>query len=490
MTYTAIACGLLAACALVLASRPVRATAALCAAYLLLAPLGSLGANSVLSRYNSYGQILLLAFMAAVCLAARGRRLLRGCCGAMILSYTLLSVLSVGDDPLLGLKYRLLGLLTFVAGMGVALTVRSTSELRRTLSLLSAACFGVAAVGLVSALSLSRAERLSLFGMNPNSVGIIMAGAACVTFHQAIWGRTSTARAGGWLTTGILLVVLMSTGSRGPCGATALIICMGLAAKARWARPTTVVGGVSVAAAVWLMLARMQTGYQRLAEWNLDTGRETLWSEALAVPRDPWRGAGMHLSTLASGQTGWGNLHSVYVQIYCEAGLIGLALLAAFLVFVLWRALRVARGVALPEKWLACSLLALPLSVGIFESCPLFGLNVASLLGGVGLGLVDALPTYRLSGNVAPARPHATRPRRRPVSYGLALGPHHRLHWWPLSPGWRRTCGPAGASAERLSPTSARLPRNAPPPARHDRGRTAPRAMASRGPVPAPGGRP
>jgi O-antigen ligase len=118
-----------------------------------------------------------------------------------------------------------------------------------------------------------------------------------------------------------------------------------------------------------------------------------------------------------------GNMHSMYFQIACEMGLIGLGtfVLSSLLVFLAamrsYRFLRQQRALS-DLAWLPPSLITGMLCMGLAESSPLMGTTPDTLLLGFAIGLIDQLPKLAL----VERKKYLSRHRGAPPALGGRLG--------------------------------------------------------------------
>ncbi len=369
-------------------------TAVLGAAYLILVPVAVVAGLGDVEA--GYVEVVFLLLMAGRCIMLAGERLVKGCCGAMLLFYVLLLLgVIYCDDPMTALKYKTFGLTTFLAGMGISLTVSDIAQLRRDLRLLFIACVVVALI-LFSRLFTTWGEtRFSGFEMNPNTVGNIAAASFCLTIYIAFWETHFFTRIVSIISSGALGLTLVPSGSRTAFGASIIILLLNIFSHMKRLRHllvATVVLGITS----WVFFISMAKvpDLIRVMNTKIETGRLAMWEGIIAHNPSPLFGIGTYLQKSVGGRIVWGNTHSIYIQIYYEAGVLGLLVFSGVMCFVLWHSIRVYRTVILPEKWLAFAMLILPLSVGLFESAPIFGMCMPSLWWGMGLGLIDRLPSF------------------------------------------------------------------------------------------------
>ena len=353
-----------------------------------------------LSMLLGYFVVYLLAVMAAWGIVKVNVGLLRGCSGAMILFYLLLvcgAFYGESEDVLSALKWKVIGFLTIVAGISVSRTSTDLHHFRKGMRLLIAPLGVGAALLLLAVIRSGGVARLDILG-NPNTGGIISASSFCLALYLALWDNSRTVRIWAIAIAVALGFAVLATGSRS--AAVAAVVAGWILAAPLMKRPSRLLGATLASMIViWVLLGglggiNLDEALARLLQFDVDTGRQAYWADLIEESRGHWLfGVGTHLDLESEGRVQWANMHSIYIQVFYESGLCGSLAFALSILYVAWKSTRLFFHCTVPEKWLAYALIALPMSIGLFESAPLLGISFASVWWGMGLGLLDQLAT-------------------------------------------------------------------------------------------------
>ncbi len=307
-----------------------------------------------------------------------------------------------GPSPVRGIMIKGLTFQTMLAGVTIALVIRTTSELQNSMRMLAIATATFAFLGITELArnpgAITAIGRYGPWGMNPNRFGQTAASMVVlctfVMFNDTakIWrlialGSVST-----------LAFLMLLAGARGAIGMAAI---GGFAvAFPLLKRPWVVAFFGAAGAGVMALFMRFLQGVTptRLNEANLDT-REEPWSDAIGHFRDsPLLGKGWVASESVREGGSTVNFHSIYMQMLAETGMVGIVIIAitmlalAFLGLRLWKQQLAVGGMTLRATYLAGALIAAVFAHGAVESASLAGSTVAAMLMGIGAGLIDRLP--------------------------------------------------------------------------------------------------
>jgi O-antigen ligase len=362
--------------------------------FVLLAPL-SVAPGVSFAEPAKYFRLLVTMLIVGIGLIP-GDQLRLGAASRMLTAFAIMFSLSGGwsDSPIWGLFNKGMFGLTCFSGTVLACSLRTPGEMRSALRFLGIVSAAAALVSFVLFLmnpsQTSSLNRMAIFGINPNTMGHAAVPLAVLCMYVAINDNRRLWKA---LMVGaccILGLIIIATGCRGA----ALTMVIGTACLiAPYSRRPGVLLGVLVGAAF--------VGYLGFEVMDIG-GNDRLLSEVVKDNRGPiWRFGMRNFEMSPLIGRGW--LHygsrsltvlSIYIQTLAETGLIGAALLVGTLLVVAnrWfdalvrlKRLRLPTGVC----YLALALLLVELVHGITESSPFVGTNMACLVFGLGIGLVD-----------------------------------------------------------------------------------------------------
>ena len=284
------------------------------------------------------------------------------------------------------------GLFVLMAGAGVlAGWAQNDTEIIlrniRTMFLTFAALSGLVWVMVVMEGGLgSIVGRLDPYGLNANGIGeramlLVVLGVAMLQFEKAGWKSLAWA--------GIVLgsITMLLSGSRaaiGGCGVM-LAIVFGYQIK-NFIVPALLIGG-SIAALLLLMpeLAEKEA-VTRLEDTDV-LGRWTFWIDGLEGFREnPLFGIGW-VSAIINFRLSSLNVHSIYITVLSEAGLVGFLFMMVMIGLVIWRSVRSYFGLGTnptvnPIAYrLMGALAAFYIMKGLFESGLMYGTSTSVLVG-------------------------------------------------------------------------------------------------------------
>jgi len=307
-----------------------------------------------------------------------------------------------GPSPVRGIVIKGLTFQTVLAGITMALAFRTTVNLRNAARMLAltTAIFAALAFGelIRNPGAITAIGRYSPWGMNPNRFGQTAASMTILATFVMFNDRNFLWRLISLGSVGTLAFLMLLAGARGAIGMAAV----GAFAVAfpMLKRPWVVAFFGGLGGGLILLFLRLVQGATptRLNEANLDT-REEPWADAINHFRDsPLVGKGWIASESVREGGSTVNLHSIYMQMLAETGLVGVALTVlamltlAFAGLRLWKIELREGGMKLRATYLAGALVAAVFAHGFVESASLAGSTVSAMLMGFGAGLIDRLP--------------------------------------------------------------------------------------------------
>lgn len=407
LTTVAVIAGLfvLAHIVLLITSSKLNALMVLAAGFFVLSPL-SAATESALVLPAKYGRVYVtvLMFVLGIFVMRAWRLRPTGLLYLLFAGYLAMAGMW-SEAPQDALLYKGLYVAVVVAGLFLAYSVRDLSELRAGLRLFGLAG-GVFALLILLELvrnptAISHIGRLEAWGMNGNRLGQTAAPLLIVCAFLAFHDPAKWWKIFGYVVLSILSIVIFYTGSRGAAGEAALgCFIVGIPLIRRPVLAFTVgASAVLLGLAVYKMIGIGSTdASQRFLDTSLST-REDVWRYAMDQFRmSPIFGIGWASQT-SQGATDatMENMHSMYMQVLVETGLIGLTLMLSILAMIFWRVMRAtayirAVGRAVPYWCLTLAIMAAVFAHGFFEAGSLAASMVNSLLLPFALGLVDRLP--------------------------------------------------------------------------------------------------
>ena len=418
----------------------------LAGAFLLLSPL-SVATGLSFSEPAKYLRLGTTVVMLLVWLGSRRGFRLGGAAQAFVTFGVVFTASAAWSDlPHWALFYKGMFLLTSLAGLSLAGTVRSADELRkgmRFLGMVSAAAAVLAfAVYRINPDEATTQDRMAVLGINANMLGQTAAVLLILCAHLALNEPSRTWKRLMLFSGALLAVIIIGTGSRGAL----LMAGLGIVVLAipHVARPGVLVSALVPAAIVGYLALEVidAVGTERLVGEIGKNTRAGIWRFGLRqFGTSPIIGIGW----LHWGER-WGSVQSAYLQVLIESGLIGGAVLAGTLAAVLsraWRTHAQLQRQRLPAD-LSYLMLACLISTtvhGLAESSMVMGSTLNPLLLGLGVGLGDRVREFSLM-------------QRTTAAHRTAWARSRREAWaarWRRSPG-----GSAPVSADAPCHVSVR----------------------------------
>ena len=319
------------------------------------------------------------------------------------LVFALMAVLS--DSIAWGLFNKSLFVLTVTLGFGSVYAVTSMEDLLKRMHLLGfVAAFS--ALGILYMFVTSPAEemgvdRLTVGGMNANIIGSTAAPLFLLCLFLLIRQQKTWSRVLHFTTAIVLLSIIMATGSRGAflmVASGSIFIMRPVLKKNMFMAATFILIPVIVyyifTEAFSSSESPTTSGFDRITSTeegarSADT-RTPVWH--WAMKRFYWNpvfGVGwMHFGT------GSVNVHSIYILVLCECGLVGAFFFFLFLIkipttFISNLQVLDTQSVSYYLVYFAGGMLAAHLLHGLVESSTLFGSTVNCVFFGFGIGLLD-----------------------------------------------------------------------------------------------------
>lgn len=331
-----------------------------------------------------------------------------GVAGNVLLFFVVVHAASAiwSDYPLLAISYKGLFSLAAISGLLIAQTISTKPQFTSGIHILFVAASAFTAILLWETLtnpaSINRVDRLATFGLNPNRIGHLAAPFAIVSMYVALWDPIKRFRICAYAVSSALLFIVLYTGSRGALAEFALgtaIIAMPLLRRPVLAIVLGTIALFTVQGVV--MLVDPDTAERFVTEFTL-TGRMERWEIGFdALRESPILGVGWLWEDFGTGPVPL-NMHSMYIQILAESGLLGISLLLLGLVVVASKALGHRRTLRHePFNYavlhLAIAFIVPALGHGMFESSNLAGASTNIVFMFLGIGLLDRLPIFQAS---------------------------------------------------------------------------------------------
>lgn len=383
------------------AARWVNAVFLICAAFLVASPLSVAVELGGVVELVKWGRVYLSILM-IVAYVGMFRVFRLGPAGLAFLAflgfYTVAGMWS--SSPMAAIAFKGLYGLVVVAGVLLASSVRDFPELRANLRIL---LVGAAVYGLLVLAGLARepgalfSGRLTIWGWNSNRLGHDAAAMIALSFFIGLYDTSRLWKLAGLAMAGYFGVIVLATGSRAATGMT-LLSCVVMAAPL-FRRPVLLSALTLLAGLLLNVVTGMvaSDATERLGEINF-SNRWSVWTGALETFADnPVMGVGWVADTSKRAGGGTANLHSIYIQILAETGLIGAALFLIMLVICGFRALGLLNSIrkvpgTAPYAFFAFALAGATLAHGSAESSSLQGTNLNGLLLPFAVGLLDRIP--------------------------------------------------------------------------------------------------
>lgn len=305
--------------------------------------------------------------------------------------------------PMLGaaILWKGLYLTTVLSGITLAMSIKTAKDMRQAMRVLMLASAAFILVMLSQLLrdpaSITHIGRFGPFGMNPNRAAQTMANMTIISAFVALHDPRRKWKVIGYATVITSLFLIMMTGARGGLGM-ALIGSFALSLPLL-KRPFLAATLAAFAGGVlYLLMSVFATeSTSRLEELSFDT-RGAAWSQAFEYIRQaPILGQGWVIGTGARGAATTQNLHSIYLQVLAETGIVGFAfffvtiITFAYLGLCAWRRALQEGGLKLSVTYLAGAFVVAVLAHGVVESASMAGSTIAALMMGFGVGLIDRI---------------------------------------------------------------------------------------------------
>lgn len=359
--------------------------------FLLVAPL------SLATQWEVSAQLKLIrigvCFLGAATAIFSGALARLGAASKATLAFAAVYVLAAAwsNFPLQGVAYKMLFFSSLCFGIAFAGGLVTQESMTANLRILALVATAAALVTwyqyLTNPVQSTQTGRLAIYGINANAVGMTAAGYLFLTVYSALNDRG----AARWISTtgtGILLILLIATGSR---AAIALAIFGGAIQLAPWLKkPGRLIVPVSVVTVILLTLSANLPveAVDRITDFEKNT-RAGMWQAGIRLfLQEPIIGHGWLSGTGRST----GNLQNLYFQVFAETGIIGglFFIMAVVSIFLAARISypRLSRD-GTHRYWLAVAILAGLAIHGIAESTVILGTTVNTFLLGFALGLLE-----------------------------------------------------------------------------------------------------
>ncbi|OHB69069.1 MAG: hypothetical protein A2V70_11575 [Planctomycetes bacterium RBG_13_63_9] len=391
--------------ALFLASRRVNVLYVLASVVLVLGPfsgaaeLGAEGAGGMFVKWiRGYALVLLLLLG-----LFKYRRGTLGAASQIWLAFTAVFVLSaVWSDSLLpALGFKVQFGFVVLAGLLLASTVRDQEELIRGLRVLSVAGglmgFFMFMYFLTHAQSSLQFGRLVVFGANANRIAINLGAMLLVCIYLALNERSAFWKAVAFCCCGTLVTVMTLTGCRGSMAAVVFgFLIQVFPQSGRRIRVMMLPVFLACVAVIALNVVEGEADVARFVSTK-DT-RSEIWGKAVQLFKEkPLIGRGFVFSP--GGSQRWG-MHSIYLQVAVEMGVLGFAGFGVCLALLAQRGLQSYRSVRRQRILtnlgiLPLSLVAASLFYGLVTTMPLNPSPFAMLMA-MGIGLMDRFPRFAI----------------------------------------------------------------------------------------------
>lgn len=395
----AVAAGIISHGFLAATARKLNPLMVIVAAFFLFAPLSAaihIPGYEAFKYARLYCNILIVAV--GIFLMRAGKPRPAGLVFFMWAVYYMAAAL-YGPSPIPGIKFKGLYVLVVLSGLVAAYGLRSMDDLKIGLRVILLAS-GVFALILFKEMATNpgavAAGRLVAFGLNPSRIGQECAPMLICASTVVFYDKSKKWRILAAGIAGVLALAIVASGSRG--GAFMAAIGIFACALPMIKRPVLLVvtlAGVYLIGG-FIMNAVSPQASERLGDLSFETRRGE-WAKAWDYFfESPIVGQGwvMDEDGRAGGSTQ--NMHSVYMSVLAETGLVGVAVFGVTLAFVLWRSFTLylyARSNHLDTRYVyfAVGLMGALLAHCMAESSTIMGSNINGLMLPFTIGLVDRL---------------------------------------------------------------------------------------------------
>lgn len=316
-----------------------------------------------------------------------------------LLIFAILYVLAAlwSAAPLAGLMFKGLFLITLMLGLAAVFVARDIPHLWRLQRCMIVAAAAVTAALLLAAVATPGAlvpgARFSVLGLNPNRIGETLAPLLIFCCFGLLYEPARSWRLACYGVALPAAALLLATGSRAGFGQVMLgfvVLMLPLVS-----RPWVFLGMMTVVGVGGMMVLGVieDTRAIQLGAYDL-ASRRAPWGPALAAFREhPVIGIGWAFRESAHGYSST-NVHSIYVQVLVEMGLLGIIALLTGLAWTANHALKALRATAgeptaRPFVYLAAALLVAVAGHGVAESGALMGSSLNAACLGISAALVD-----------------------------------------------------------------------------------------------------
>lgn len=391
--------------ALFIASRFFNPMILLLASFMLLAPISAaagLGALHVVAKYARAGTTtasLLLGTFVYHLFWIRPA-------GLFFLTFVAFYVISgIWSEAMVwALMNKGLYAMIVVVGLMSAYSIRTLHEFKVSMRILCAAAAGFAVLMLFNLVfdpgAIMRVGRFEPWAMNPNRVGQTAAPMLLCCAYVALYDSSRWAKLAAFATGTALAIIILYTGSRGAAGQAAIgCFIIGIPLMRRPVLAATVLAISALIVYVALETIDLRAT-ERIQEATLQS-REQPWAVAMETFREnPMLGAGW-VYNVERGVPTAANMHSIYMQMLAEAGLVGILIMAFALIATGARVVRNYKFVLNYSNPLTVERTAMYFALGGFfavlahgaiEAGTVRGSTVNGVLLAFAIGLADRIP--------------------------------------------------------------------------------------------------
>lgn len=305
-----------------------------------------------------------------------------------------------GPNPVGGIKLKGLYVVVVLSGLVAAYGVRSLADLRtglRMLMLGGAVFAGILLKEMVTNPgAVASIGRLVAFGMSPSRIGQECAPMIICTAAVAFYDKSKIWRVAAYGVASVLALATLASGSRG--GVFMAAIGVFLTAMPLIKRPVLLAFTGLACYIIGSMIVKLVApeASERLADFSYDTRRE-VWAWAWEFFNEsPFIGQGWVMDTNARATGGTLNLHSVYIQVLVETGILGMVFFMLALAIVALRALGLfffarARHADMRYVYFTLGMLLAVLGHCTAESSTIMGSNINAFLLPFSIGMLDRM---------------------------------------------------------------------------------------------------
>lgn len=319
--------------------------------------------------------------------------------------------------PVNGLMLKGLYVLVVMSGLVAAYSIRSLSDLRIGLRvlLLGSGAFALLLLKemVTNPSAVASIGRLVAFGLNPSRIGQECAPMIICASAVAFYDRSKPWRLLAYAVAAVLALATISSGSRGGTfmAAIGVFVCAMPLVK----RPVLLAFTLAVVYFVGGFIISVVNPHatERLQDLSFETRSEP-WRQAMDYFMDsPFIGQGWVLNEEARAGGGTQNMHSIYMQVIAETGLVGAFIFGVVVLYIALRAFRLflfarSRHADTRYVYFTLGLTASLFAHGMAESSTIIGSNINAIMLPFALGMID-----RLRELIAEAQPAFAEPAYR-----------------------------------------------------------------------------